>query len=80
VIASVRSAEQWLAELDRVIRIYRNVNAKESTQPVRQAAIKRLRDLGLTEGDALRYLKGKAEVPVDKAPVRQVWGASRRGP
>src|ERR1041385_5444102 len=32
--ASVRGAEQWLAEVDRVIRIYRNVNATESIQPV----------------------------------------------
>jgi hypothetical protein len=61
MISKVRSAEQWLAEVDRVVRNYRNADRKETIHPGRQAAIKRLKGLGLTEGDALRYLNGKAD-------------------
>jgi hypothetical protein len=64
--SSVRSAEQWLMEVDRVIRIFRAADLKESVQSVRQAAIKRLKDLGLTEGDALRYLKSKPDTPAGR--------------
>ena len=80
MISNVRSAEQWLAEVDRVLRIYRNADPKASIQSVRQAAIKRLKDLGLMEGDALRYLKGKVDLSSDKVPVAQVWRASRPSP
>jgi hypothetical protein len=62
MISSARSAEQWLAEVNQTIRTYRATDPRASIQAARQAAIKRLRDLGLTEGDALRYL-GNADIP-----------------
>ena len=66
MISTARSAEQWFAEVNQIIRTYRAADPKVSTQSARQTAIKQLRDLGLTEGDALRYLKGKPDLPPDK--------------
>lgn len=65
MILSARSAEQWLAEVDHIIRNYRSADPKASPHAARQLAIKQLRDLGLTEGDALRYL-GQGDVPGEK--------------
>src|SRR6185437_4741072 len=55
--------EQWVAEIDQIIRTYRSADAGRWS--ARQEAIKQLRDLGLTEGDALRYL-GKPGMPAHK--------------
>ncbi len=70
MIPNVRSAEQWLAEVDRVIRAYRVPERREPVSMSRQAAVKRLIELGLTEGDARRYLDGR------KAPMAA--GVQRR--
>jgi hypothetical protein len=75
MISSARSAEQWLSEVDQIVRNYRTADSRFPS--ARQVAIKKLRDLGLTEGDAVRYL-GKPDVQSDK-PAR-VWRVSRSGP
>jgi hypothetical protein len=61
MISRARSAEQWVAEVDQIIRTYRSADGGSA----RHLAIKQLRDLGLTEGDASRYL-GKPGIPADK--------------
>ena len=63
MIGSARSAEQWLTEVNQIVRNYRTADLGE--QSARQIAIKKLKDLGLTEGDALRYL-GKPDVVMEK--------------
>ena len=63
MIASARSAEQWLTEVNQIVRSYRTADPRE--QSSRQIAIKKLKDLGLTEGDALRYL-GKPDMVTEK--------------
>ena len=67
MISNTRSAEQWLEEVNQIVRSYRSADPKGSPHAAREAAIKQLRDLGLTEGDALRYL-GEAGVPEEKRP------------
>ena len=59
MLANVRSAEQWLAEVDRIIRAYRTPERREPQPLTRQRAVKRLLELGLTEADARRYLDGR---------------------
>lgn len=53
-----RSAEDWLARLNRVIESYREqIRSCPTDERLLTAAIACLKDLGLNEGDALRYLK-----------------------
>jgi hypothetical protein len=75
MITRARSAEQWLFEVDQIVRSYRTADSRGWA--ARQEAIKQLKDLGLTEGDAARYL-GKPDVQSDKAA--RVWRVSRSGP
>ena len=72
MVPTRRSAEQWLAEVNEIVRTYRTADPRFPS--ARQIAMKQLRDLGLTEGDAVRYL-GKADVPSDKFRVQQAWRA-----
>jgi hypothetical protein len=51
--ASHLSAEEWLAELESIIRCYREWDALPLT---RKQAFDRIIELGLSEGDAIRYL------------------------
>ena len=55
-------AEGWRAKLDAVIKRYRNPGAGYAGMQL-DDAIAELRKLGLTEGDALRYL-GKPTPPL----------------
>jgi hypothetical protein len=62
MVARQRSAEEWVAELDSIINQYRNGEPRSSPL-TRRKAIERLVELGLTEGDAVRYLDQKANRP-----------------
>ena len=62
MVARQRSAEEWVAELDSIINQYRNGEPR-SAPLTRRKAIERLVELGLTEGDAVRYLDQKANRP-----------------
>jgi hypothetical protein len=55
------SAEEWLAELEATIKAYRAADkvGPVSTASARSDATARTRKLGLTDGDASRYLDGK---------------------
>jgi hypothetical protein len=57
--AKPRSAEEWLAQVDEVIRAYRAADPRQLQLGPRQEAIDRLRMLGLSEGEAIRYLNAK---------------------
>lgn len=63
MISNVRSAEEWLAEVDRIIHAYRTSERKGPPSVTRQGAVKQLMELGLTVGDAWRYLDGKKTDP-----------------
>lgn len=63
VLPNVQSAEEWLAEVDRIVRSYRTLTALQPMTAYRQAAKDELCELGLTEADAIRYLDG----PVGRA-------------
>ena len=53
------SYEGLRAELDQVVRRYRADLADDRSTLTRDEAIKRIRKLGFTEGDALRWLGSK---------------------
>jgi hypothetical protein len=55
MVARQRSAEEWVAELDGIINQYRNGDPRAAPLTLRQA-IARLVELGVCEGDAVRYL------------------------
>jgi len=62
----IRSAEQWIAELDEILRRYR---PELGEAPSRQGALNRedavaaLRRLGFSAGEALRLLRRKPARP-----------------
>jgi hypothetical protein len=58
LLPKVQSAEEWLAEVDRIVRSYRTQMAVQPVAEYRQVAKDELRELGLTEADAIRYLDG----------------------
>lgn len=76
MISRPHSAEQWLQEVSEIIRTYRSADGRFPS--ARQIAIKKLKDLGLTEGDALRYLS-KPDVQSDNS-AQPVWRVNRPGP
>jgi hypothetical protein len=59
-----RSAEQWLAEVEEVVRRYRLACAdprscgKQGAAELLTQALAQLRRLGLTQGEGLRLLRG----------------------
>jgi hypothetical protein len=55
MVAKLPSAEEWIAEIDHLIASFGESDRPLRT-PTREQIIERLRKLGLTEGDALRYL------------------------
>jgi hypothetical protein len=55
MVARQRSAEEWVAELDSIINQYRNGEPRAAPL-TRRKAIERLMELGVSEGDAVRYL------------------------
>jgi hypothetical protein len=55
MVARQGTAEGWVVELDNIINKYRNGEPRRA--PItRGQAIKRLVELGCSEGDAARYL------------------------
>jgi hypothetical protein len=62
MVARQRSAEEWVAELDGIINQYRNGDPRAAPLTLRQA-IARLVELGVCEGDAVRYLDQKPNRP-----------------
>jgi hypothetical protein len=61
-----RSSEEWLAAVDDIIRRYRthSVELGRKAPLTQEEAIAALRRLGLTTGDALRWLSEAARRPV----------------
>ena len=55
MVATQRSAEEWVTELDSIINQYRNGEPRRAPLTRRQA-IDRIVELGFSEGDAVRYL------------------------
>ena len=55
MVATHRTAEEWVAEFDNIINQYRNGEPKRAPL-TRGQAIERLVELGFSEGDAVRYL------------------------
>jgi hypothetical protein len=62
MVARQRSAEEWVAELDGIIDQYRNGDPRAAPLTRRQASA-RLVELGVCEGDAVRYLDQKPNRP-----------------
>ena len=62
-----RSYENLRAELDDVVERYRAHTARDGDKGglTREEAVKRIRQLGFTEGDAARWLGSK---PASKSP------------
>lgn len=58
MLPKVQSAEEWVAEVDRIVQSYRTQTALQPMAEYRQVAKDELRELGLTEADAIRYLDG----------------------
>jgi hypothetical protein len=57
MVAKRLSAEEWMAEVDRIIHEYCEETGRRSVPPLtRKQAIGRLVELGFSEGDAVRYL------------------------
>lgn len=58
-----RSAEQWQAELEEILRRYRPEFAERAPDGLlnRDAAVGALRKLGFTAGEALRLLRTKGQ-------------------
>ena len=62
MVARQRSAEEWVAELDSIINQYRNGEPRRAPL-TRGQAIERLGEMGVSEGDAVRYLDQKPNRP-----------------
>jgi hypothetical protein len=62
MVARHLSAEEWIAEFDKVIDQYRNGEPR-SAPLTRKQAIDRLMQLGFSEGQAVRYLDRKRTRP-----------------
>lgn len=59
-----RSAEEWLAELNRIINAYRTADGRALPIRSRDQVVRSLMELGLTEGEALRYMGGQSRPAV----------------
>jgi hypothetical protein len=63
-VSEVRGAEEWLAAIEDVIRRYRGHSADPDTPALSHAeALERMRDLGLADGEAERWLAPKPRYP-----------------
>ena len=63
-VSEVRTAEEWLAAVEDIIRRYRGHTPDPATPRLsREEALERMRDLGLAEGDAERWLAPKPRYP-----------------
>ena len=69
MLAKYRTAEEWLAEHDRIIREYRSSEPKVAPAR-RQRAIRRFADLGLSPGEAVHYLDRHIAKPAVRAQTR----------
>jgi len=67
MVARRLSAEEWMAEVDSIINQYHEGSGHRGRTPMsRKQAIERLVQLGLSEGNAVRYLdrnRAKPAVP-----------------
>ena len=62
MVARQRSAEEWVAELDSIVNQYRNGEPRNAPL-TRRKAIDRRVELGVSEGDPVRYLDQKPNRP-----------------
>lgn len=64
VVAKHPSAEEWLAEVDSIVHLYREETRRKGPLPLtRGQAIERMVALGLSKGDAIRYLDRNLDKP-----------------
>jgi hypothetical protein len=56
MVARHLSAEEWIAEIDRIIQQYRGETGRRLPPLTRKQAIERMIELGFSQGDAVRYL------------------------
>ena len=54
---SRRSAEEWVAAVNEIVRLYRGSAGTSDIDTIsREEAVARLRELGVSEGEAARWL------------------------
>jgi hypothetical protein len=64
MVAKHLSAEEWMAEVDRIIHEYRDETGRRGLPSLaRKQAIERMVELGFSEGDAVRYLERNRAKP-----------------
>jgi hypothetical protein len=64
MIARLPSAEELVAEVDRVVHQYREETGRRGAPRLtREHAIERIVELGFLEGDAIRYLDRNRDKP-----------------
>ena len=65
------SYESLRAELDEIVERYRAYLARDGSKVTltREEAVKRIRQLGFTEGDAMRWLDQKPTAPIKERPA-----------
>jgi hypothetical protein len=74
-----RSAEEWIAELDRIMHEYRSTEYKSALPVTRKQTIQRLVDLGFSAGEAVHYLdRHSARPAVSHSPDGQPLVPRRR--
>jgi hypothetical protein len=75
MLARHRTAEEWLAEVHRVMRDYRSTDLR-SAAGSRKKAIERLMDLGFTAGEAVHELDRYSMKPAVTRPHDHRHGAT----
>ncbi len=66
-LTNVRGAEDWIVAVNDVVRRYRGIspNSKHGKLGLREA-VTRMRDLGLSQGDAIRWLEPRSRSAVHR--------------
>ena len=58
-----QTAEDWIAAVTEIVRLYRGTSPNPRARRISLGeAVKRMRELGLEEGDATRWLTQKAKI------------------
>ncbi len=63
MLSKHRTAEEWIAELDRIMHEYRSTDRKGAPSLSRAQAIQRLVELGFSAGEAIHCLDGNSAKP-----------------
>jgi hypothetical protein len=63
MVARHPSAEEWMAAVDGIVHQYRGESGRRGPPLTRKQAIELMVELGLSEGDAIRYLDRNRDKP-----------------